>query len=133
MKVASSAAQHAGRPATRFPQEVSGRLFCILMSGAIIIRSFRVIGATGAGSLFLCMASEYELVDVGECRDLAFACRTGPRSIEDARITHWQLPVVASARQHRGAATGQYPRRCRLANRCECGERVAEIRAAHLT
>src|SRR5829696_5668516 len=123
MKVASSAAQHAGRPATRFPQEVSGRLFCILMSGAIIIGSFRVIGATGAGSLFLCMASEYELVDVGECRDLAFACRTGPRSIEDARITHWQLPVAASAHRHLVAAAGLNPRRCSSANRLEYGGR----------
>src|SRR5918993_1279473 len=59
-----------------------------MVMARIILDLLRVVGATRAGSLILCVAIEDELVDVGERGELRFWAGIGTRSVRDGSFTH---------------------------------------------
>jgi hypothetical protein len=77
-----------------FPKD--GPLYESSIYGIVIRSPFRVVGATGEGSLFLCMTIEHEPVDCCERRELCIGQGIGALSVCDA----WQrlsAPVVRSS------------------------------------
>src|SRR5215211_2238220 len=70
--------------------------------GPDLIRSpFRVVGATGAGSLFSCMAIDGKLVDGREHADFGFWRSVGARRVSNCGAAHRDTPSTSAARFRR--------------------------------